>query len=640
MRQPQYTSLNISKEEISAIRRYISNAHISMNALLDIDPNVINEQQSKGWLIDFSKEEIENNIEYLTKLYSAMYKYSLQNGNEKQRVYRGTTKKEVNKLKHEGISGRFLSTSKDKNVAVSFTEYNNGALLEMTLNGIPYISTDEFLGEHQFSESEILVAPFSIMENIQEYNYGNNSGYVEYSASVKKKDFFNITDEERKQYNENINSFDFKGNLSKYDEISFKIESLERNILRFGEPKNKNDREELDYMLNLKEKLTKDLSEINNNFKTVKQYLSNILQDRFKTVELEIEQVLEQEKKSIEEKEIKRKIEFEKMRKADFLIRVDDMFEDIDNIEEYYKTIDEEDKMLYNAAEELKIDDTKMLSVDDNVVSKFEELKKKIEEIKQEIENIEITDQLTSEELAVDGEINQKYEKIFGKTSIIKHIMKECKNTIQITKENNRAMLSNEVATKLGEGIINKVKSDLLLEEKQLLAKKDTLWDKITGKSKIKAAQIENLRLRREYVQKSGLNTPRTMKKMIVYAAKYKEVLGEESLPEEVRKIMTSYTVDITVSAEELDMFEIARAGNSLMTVKKSKKEILSEFNSKNKILKEKNNIELPVDSVENLSMEKMVKNSVEKCLDTALFYTEDLTEERNKQIIKDGITL
>ena len=91
MNKTDYRSLDITEEEIGAVRRYISNAHISMNALLDIDPDVLNAQQSKGWLIDFSKEGIERNIEYLTKLYAAMYKYSLQTRDGRTTVYRGTS---------------------------------------------------------------------------------------------------------------------------------------------------------------------------------------------------------------------------------------------------------------------------------------------------------------------------------------------------------------------------------------------------------------------------------------------------------------------------------------------------------------------------------------------------------------------
>lgn len=198
MDRPQYKSLNISEQEISAIRRYISNAHISMNALLDVDPQVINEQQSKGWVIDFSEDGIEKNIEYLTRLYSAMYKYSLQNPSDRCRVYRGTSRREIHKLRSEGISGRFLSTTTDKNTAMSFTEYNNGAFLDMHLDGVPYIPTDEFLDETQFSESEILVAPFSMIENIEEHSSGNTPGVQTYWADVKKKEFANISDEQRR----------------------------------------------------------------------------------------------------------------------------------------------------------------------------------------------------------------------------------------------------------------------------------------------------------------------------------------------------------------------------------------------------------------------------------------------------------
>jgi len=101
MNKTDYRSLDITEDEIGALRRYISNAHISMNALLDIDPEAINVQQPKGWVIDFSKQGIDKNIEYLTKLYSAIYKYRLQSGKSRTTVYRGTNRNEVAKLQRK-----------------------------------------------------------------------------------------------------------------------------------------------------------------------------------------------------------------------------------------------------------------------------------------------------------------------------------------------------------------------------------------------------------------------------------------------------------------------------------------------------------------------------------------------------------
>ena len=640
MNKTDYKSLDITEEEIGALRRYISNAHISMNALLDIDPEVINAQQSKGWVIDFSKEGIDKNIEYLTKLYSAMYKYSLSSGDSRSIVYRGTSRSEVTKLKREKVSGRFLSTSTSRDVAMRFTEYRNGALFAMSLDGVPHIPTDEFLDETQVSESEILVSPFSKIENIDEYSVQDTEGVIRYSANVKKQEFANISDEVRKQYEEQISSFNYEENLAKYKDLSFKAEIMADRIASLRGAKTKDEREELAYMMERQSELLNELNEVSAGFKTVKTAMTAILQDRFKTVELEIERGLEQDKAILEEENRKRQVELERERKSELLKKATRTLSRVSNASGYYETMDAEEQELYNKAEELGLDTTKVQSADPAVVAKFEELKKSIEEIKSEIEAIEMPDTMTKEDMAVSGELNQKLNTLYDKLSMTNKIMDECEKTMAVTKQTNKRMLSETVATRLGEDITEKARLDLLKEEQALLAKKDSLWDKLTGKAKVRAAQVENVRLRRQFVERGGLSTPKTMEEMTVYAAKYREVLGEDKMPDSLKKIIPPIRTDIVVTYEEREMLEAARGGTSLIPLDGSKKQILSVLDGQNTTLKTR------IQGVQAQSkgnaidgLEGNVKNSVERCLDTAIYYTKDLTEEQKEQVMKNRIT-
>ena len=640
MNKTDYRSLDITEEEIGAVRRYISNAHISMNALLDIDPDVINAQQSKGWLIDFSREGIEKNTEYLTKLYAAMYKYSLQTRAGRTTVYRGTSRDEVDKLKREGMSGRFLSTTTDRDIAMRFTEYRNGALFAMSLNDVPYIHMDEFLDETQVSESEILVSPFSKVEGIESYSYQDIEGVTRYSANVKKQEFTNITEEERKKYQETIESFNFEESLARYKDLSFKAELMGERVASLRGAKTKDEREELAYMIDRQSELFDELTELKMAFGEVKKSMTAILEDKFRTVELEIEKGLEQDKIAIEDEERKRKVELERGRKEDLLKRADRTLSRVSNAEADYSDPDAEEQELYKEAEELGVDTDKLSKVDSAVITKFEELKKNIEEIKREIAAIELPDNLSKEDMAVSGELNQKLNALYDKLSMTNKVMDECEKTIYTTKEKNKAMLSRGVATRLGEDITAKAKQDLLTEEQALKAKKDSLWDKLTGKSKIKAAQIENLRLRREYIERGGLSVPKTMEEMSSYAAKYKEVLGEERLPDSLRKIMPSQRGDVIVTYEEREVIEAARPGTALIPLNGSKKQILAALEGQNTMLKTRiQGVRLEGGNTLD-GLETEVKNSVERCLDTAIFYTSELTEEQKKQIMVDQITL
>ncbi|MBR6688555.1 MAG: hypothetical protein IKL68_00875 [Clostridia bacterium] len=641
MNNTDYKSLEITDEEIGALRRYISNAHISMNALLDIDPEVINTQLSKGWVIDFSKKGIDTNVEYLTKLYSAMYKYSLQGNKGRTTVYRGTSKSEVTKLEHEKISGRFLSTTTDRDIAMRFTEYRNGALFAMSLDNVPYISTDAFLDETQVSESEILVSPFSKIEGIEAYSFQDIEGVTRYSANVKKQEFANISDEERKQYEEQISSFNYEENLAKYKDLSFKAEIMADRIVSLRGAKTKDEREELAYMMERQSELLNELNEVSAGFKTVKTAMTAILQDRFKTVELEIDRELEQDKKEFENEERKRKVELERERKATLLRDADKVLTGIDLAKEAYETKDAKEVELYSKAEELGLDVSKVQTVDPTTLAKFEELKVNIERIKREIEAIEIPDNMTNEEMAVTSEHNAKINDLHTKLSMTVQMLRECEKTIFEQKGKSKALLSREVATRLGQDLTSKAREDLLKEEQTLEAKKDSLWDKITGKSKIKAAQIENIRLRRELIERGGLGLPSSMEEMTTYATKYKEVLGESSLPESVRGIIPRTNTDIVVTYEEREQIEAARPGTSLIPIDKSKKEILSVLDSQNTTLKARiQSTHIPSSKRAIPELEIQTKNSVERCLDTALYYTTDMPEEQRDKIIKDRVTI
>ena len=404
--------------------------------------------------------------------------------------------------------------------------------------------------------------------------------------------------------------------------------------------KTKDEREELAYMIDRQSELFDELTELKMAFGEVKKSMTAILQDKFRTVELEIEKGLEQDKIALEDEERKRKVELERGRKEDLLKRADRTLSRVSNAEAYYSEPDAEEQELYKEAEELGVDADKLSKVDSAVITKFEELKKNIEEIKREIAAIELPDNLSKEDMAVTGELNQKLNALYDKLSMTNKVMDECEKTIYTTKEKNKAMLSRGVATRLGEDITAKAKQDLLTEEQALRAKKDSLWDKLTGKSKIKAAQIENLRLRREYIERGGLSVPKTMEEISSYAAKYKEVLGEERLPDSLRKIMPSQRGDVIVTYEEREVIEAARPGTALIPLNGSKKQILAALEGQNTMLKARiQGVRLEGGNALD-GLETEVKNSVERCLDTAIFYTSELTEEQKKQIMVDQITL
>ena len=80
-----------------SLSRYFGFKHSKINTLASSDFSRITEMQSKGWLLESSKEEIGQLIEDFVNIYGYIYK----NGNDSgyNRLIRGTTINETNNLR-------------------------------------------------------------------------------------------------------------------------------------------------------------------------------------------------------------------------------------------------------------------------------------------------------------------------------------------------------------------------------------------------------------------------------------------------------------------------------------------------------------------------------------------------------------
>ena len=68
--------------------------------------------------------------------------------------------------------------------------------------------------------------------------------------------------------------------------------------------------------------------------------------------------------------------------------------------------------------------------------------------------------------------------------------------------------------------------------------------------------------------------------------AKYREVLGEDKMPDSLKKMIPGSKSDVIVTYEEREMLETARGGMSLIPLDGSKKQILSVLDGQNTALK------------------------------------------------------
>lgn len=637
----EFECLEINEKEKEAIKNYIGSNHIGINSLLDLDLDLILKLKNKGWRIDLSKEEIEKNIERLEKIYAAMYKYGKKNSNKKRKLYRGTSINEIYKLKESQTKNSFISTSLDESIAMDFTEYENGAMISVNIDDdIPYLNMDEFLDEDIRSEEEILLAPFCKIDRIIEENTRDDNSIKDYSLDISKTEFESLSDDEKRECEDIIYNFDFNKEMAKYAELSERYESLYTRI--FETAPNPNDAELKLHLNEEFDEVSQKMYELKKRFDNVKVTMCKYLQGKFKQKELELEKDIQQEEVLKTEEIRKNKIEDFKIRREKLIEKLNEVAENLEETKDTYLNKDEDEIKLNELASDMKI------SIDEdnekeNVISKFESLKSNLEAIKKEIEDIEISDDLTFEELDIEGELNLKINEKYEQLLDIDSIMEECKNEIDISKSENKESLQRKIAKKIREAITDKVVSDLEEQRATLESKKDTVFEKLFGKSKLKQAQIENLDLKVKAARESNLNIPEDFEGVKKYLKKYNLVVGDNGLPDEVQKLLGDIKKDDMpeITKEDRDSFELYfNSGVPINAEKKlSKKDLLTRLTLQNKRLTEQidnsKKEEIETESFfEGLNEQKTSK--LEQNLDIALSLSSSEEVTLNNEISKE----
>ena len=227
--------MKLNKDEINAIISYSGYSHAQINAIMNFNPELVRENEDLGFLLNFSKEEIEKNIKKIKLIYSAMYKYSREK-TEKRVVYRGTNTREINKIKNDNSYSQFLSTSDNENVANMFAKLDNAtkspSKLELSIKDVPYIYMPDVYamaeGEiDRTDEEEILVSPFTSINNIKEKN--SIGGIPSYSAEISGFNRENVSDVSKINIEQVIGNYSSLSDISReYSKIKFELKKLEQ----------------------------------------------------------------------------------------------------------------------------------------------------------------------------------------------------------------------------------------------------------------------------------------------------------------------------------------------------------------------------------------------------------------------------
>lgn len=639
-----YKALEINVAEKEAIKKYAGPFHTSMNALLDLDPDYLLKLTNKGWRIDkISKNDIKKYIDDLKKIYSAMYKYNKINIDRNKKVYRGTTNDEVKRLNTDNNYNRFISTSTDKDIAMNFTEYQNGAMLEVDISpDVLYLEMDDFLDNEQASESEILIAPYSNIEKIQKNIQTNQNGVKEYSLKITKKDFDNLSDIEEKECEDFLNEFDLAKEINVYSELTDEYEGIYTRLSNITPEIEKEDKE-LKLQLQKKEIEIRDkLSKSKEFFKNASKVMNKYLQGKFKSIEVDIEKDINKEKLEKQNKNRQNEILRYKKCKEKLLENIEFLDKNFDKIKNEYLCLDDEEIALHDISSDIGLE-----KKDENetviITSMFETLKENIENIKEEIEKIEISDELSSEELNISGTLNTKINEKFEQINKMLFHIEELKNDVLAVKLNNTNELKKDISKKIKSDINDKIISNFSEQKNTLLLKKDTLIDRLFGKVKLKNAEIENLELKIESIKKGGLNIPEDFDKMQSYLNTYTEIVGTDNLPKEIQNFLININKNNSNkerNIENRELFELYFNINAPIEQNKkiSRKDRLLNISLQNQKLKTIINTAQISETVsddfqKNLNKQKTSK--LEKDLNTLILVSNSNSLEYNQKNIE-----
>ena len=169
----KYESLELTEEERKAVEAYSGIFHEVVNNALE--PGIENEKAFHKTLgmQKYDEDSIKRMIMVIPNLYSALYKNAINRGDfgKYDSVYRGTNVQDVERLKEQGQSFRFTSTTYDESMAKGYFSINweRPAFMKIKVgSGVPYINVNQVLNSEGNWEREYLLSPFLKLTSIEE----------------------------------------------------------------------------------------------------------------------------------------------------------------------------------------------------------------------------------------------------------------------------------------------------------------------------------------------------------------------------------------------------------------------------------------------------------------------------------------
>lgn len=500
-----YEKLNISPEEVAAVKNYLSFEHTGINILGDLTPENYTSLAKASWLLPSTENGARETIDKFVKIYSAMYKESLnKSASYTTRLVRGTSNKRAKEI--EGHTSQFFSMSTDVSIAKTFCEYSDAALIRFNVeNGVPFLNAENYRSENRKNEKEIIIAPFSkVNRNVRNYE---EDGYTYYSVSIGKPELIDIPDEELAKMQEEVIT-GFPQNVEDIQEYMRAIDEYEVWNYRYTRA---TDKEEINYCENEMQKAKIKREEILQKVNEFRTKLQTTLKGLCRQKEREIDTAKEviDEDKRIREEQKKQKEEAERLEKEkrekdlkrkailveltekigkepeikkEILDKVSDKYEGLTNIENIYGEL----------AQKLQIGYTKRVQAS-SISQKIEELKKNISEIEAQTSEIKLSADTSLEEAE---DISKKIKPFLDGIEYANEIVKANPDVVQMYASQSEREIKRNLCLKV-HTMIREAKVQKLLKEKENIEnEKVGFFGRMTGKDKIKELRLQNNKLK------------------------------------------------------------------------------------------------------------------------------------------------
>ena len=489
----------ITDEERAAVANYIEYGHTQKNSLAGF--NVLDYLQAsrRGWHLSgvernnnkISEEissEIFSTIEDSANIYSAMVKYMYEKPLP-TKLMRGTSVKEASSLRVGETYDKLVSTTTDKNTAMSFGDAYNPAFLRINAgDGIPFISVSDFVGEENLKrdEQEYILAPFL---KIKSARFTSNwNGYKYYDIELEKPQLRQFGDGEKERFASII-----KSNFLPIIELGKEYQRLEDEYEIIAQRmQSTRDRDDLKYMAEKRQQIYNRISEI----KPRMDEFSAVMKDYIQGLCVEKEQEYIEAYEACRAED--RRIREEERRKAgivDFKKRKETFHSSSQEIpislyDQYQKLRDEEKKYADFARKlgipfELSIDrnsiEQSLVTISNNIM----EMRKRLGEV-------------TVEDKTAIPEIELALNTVSEYNEILRNSSRSTTELAYITEEYSKeAFLSAKKSTdEKGQAILRDVKLRLLdAKKREIQDRKISFWGKMRGLDKLKSAELEGINL-------------------------------------------------------------------------------------------------------------------------------------------------